>query len=171
MATVLYCVEVPRYGGETLYASGKHAFKEFDETPKQHFSSLKVVYSFDHLYNKLNKAAGIRKTLTEKDRQRAPEVVRPLVRTHSVTDAKALWFTQAEMKCFEGLSQSESQMLGEEIVTLISKPEYVYAHKWEPGDLLVWDNRWMHHSTTSYTYPNERRLMHRVSGEGDEIPF
>jgi alpha-ketoglutarate-dependent taurine dioxygenase len=36
--------------------------------------------------------------------------------------------------------------------------------------LLVWDNRWVHHSTTPYTYADERRLMHRVSGEGDEIP-
>ena len=51
-----------------------------------------------------------------------------------------------------------------------ARPDYVYAHRWRPGDLLVWDNRWMHHSTTPYTYEGQRRLLHRVSGEGDEVP-
>lgn len=92
------------------------------------------------------------------------------MRTHCVTGNNALWFTQSEMKCFVGHSAAASDTLGEEIVATISKPEYVYAHSWQPGDLLIWDNRWMHHSTTAYTYENQRRLLPRVSGEGDEIP-
>ena len=171
VATVLYCVESPKVGGETLYASGKRAWQELDETRKCRYSNLRVLYSFDHLYSKLNKAAGTGKILDENQRKRAPDVIRPLVRTHSVTGEKALWFTQAEMKCFVGLQRAQSELLAEEIVATISKPEYVYTHKWRPGDLLVWDNRWMHHSTTPYTYENERRLLHRVSGEGDEVPF
>jgi alpha-ketoglutarate-dependent taurine dioxygenase len=74
------------------------------------------------------------------------------------------------MACFEGMSTEESQVLGKEIVEAISKPDYVYAHAWQAGDLLIWDNRQMHHSTTPYTYENEIRLMHRISGEGDEVP-
>ena len=154
LATVLYCVESPHLGGETLYASGKRAWEELDDERKRRYSELKVVYSFDHLYNKLNKAAGNGKTLDDNQRKRAPDVVRPLVRTHSVTGKKALWFTQAEMKCFVGLQRAESEILSDEIVAAISKPEYVYSHKWRPGDLLVWDNRWLHHSTTPYTYQN-----------------
>lgn len=171
VATVLYCIESPHHGGETLYASGKRAWEELDDPQKRKYSELKVVYSFDHLYKKLNKAAGTGNTLTEEDRNRTPEVVRPLVRTHSVTGNKALWFTRAEMKHFVGMSEPDSEKLAEELVAVISKPEYVYSHKWRPGDLLIWDNRWMHHSTTPYTYENERRLMHRVSGEGNETPF
>lgn len=171
VATVLYCVEAPQTGGETLYASGKRAWDELEAERKLRYLPLKVVYSFDHLYNTLNKAAGTGMKLDQSQRNRAPDVTRPLVRTHSVTGNKALWFTQAEMKCFVGLGRDESESLAEEIVAAISKPEYVYSHKWKPGDLLVWDNRSMHHSTTPYIYHNECRLMHRVSGEGEEVPF
>ena len=171
VATVIYCIESPNNGGETLYASGNRAWEDLDDKQKQKYSRLEVVYSFEHLYQKLNKAADTGNTLTKEERNRTPDVVRPLVRTHSVTGKKALWFTRAEMKHFVGMSEPDSDKLGEEIVAAISKPEYVYSHKWRPGDLLVWDNRWMHHSTTPYTYENECRLLHRVSGEGNETPF
>ena len=171
VATVLYCVEAPQTGGETLYASGKRAWEELDEDRRKRYSTLNVIYSFEHLYDKLNKAAATGKTLTENDRDRAPDVIRPLVRTHSVTGNKALWFTQAEMKCFVGMGEAESEELAQDVVAQISKPDYVYRHRWQPGDLLVWDNRSMHHSTTPYIYENERRLLHRVSGEGDEVPL
>lgn len=170
VATVLYCLESPSRGGETLFASGKRAWEELPATRQRELESMRVIYSFHHLYAKLHKAAGTGKNLTQDERARSPDVERPLVRTHSVSGNKALWFTQSEMKAFVGLSESDSEKLAAEIVALISKPEYVYAHSWRPGDLLVWDNRWMHHSTTPYTYADERRLMHRVSGEGDEIP-
>ena len=171
VATVLYCLESPRRGGETLFASGKRAWQALPPTRQRELESMRVVYSFQHLYAKLHTAAGTGKTLSDDERTKSPDVERPLIRTHSVTGEKAIWFTQSEMKNFVGLNEDESVALGDEIVSYISRPEYVYAHKWRPGDLLVWDNRWMHHSTTPYTYANERRLMHRVSGEGDEIPY
>jgi taurine dioxygenase len=170
VATVLYCLESPNHGGETLFASGKRAWEELSLKRQIELETVRVLYSFHHLYNKLHKAAGTGKSLTDNERSKSPEVAHPLVRTHSVTGKKALWFTRSEMKQFVGLSESQSAKLATEIVALISKPEYVYSHVWRPGDLLVWDNRWMHHSTTPYTYADERRLMHRVSGEGDEIP-
>ena len=169
VATVIYCLETPSRGGETLFASGRRAWEELPASGQQRFERLKVRYSFEHLHAKLNVATR-GKTLSASERAAAPDVVHPLVRTHCITGNKSLWFTQAEMKCFVGMSQSSSRTLGEEIVAVISKPEYVYAHRWQRSDLLVWDNRWMHHSTTPYTYANERRLLHRVSGEGNEVP-
>ena len=171
VATVLYCLESPQAAGDTLFSSGKRAWNELPATRQQGLAHMQVVYSFEHLYEKLHKAAGTGKHLDDKDRARTPDVTRPLVRTHCVTGDKALWFTESEMKNFVGLSEQESIELGKQLVAIISRPEYVYAHRWLPGDLLVWDNRWMHHSTTPYTYADERRLMHRVSGEGVEIPF
>lgn len=171
VSTVLYCVQAPSKGGETLYASGKRAWNDLPASKKREFENLKVRYSFASLYKKLTTQSDAEKTdLTREEKSRAPEVVHPLVRTHAVTGNKSLWFTQAEMKCFEGMTEEESGALGEEIVGIISRPEYVYAHAWQPGDLVIWDNRQMHHSTTPYTYENEVRLMHRISGEGDEIP-
>ena len=171
VSTVLYCVKAPSQGGETLYASGKRAWDALPEEKQRQYRDLKVRYSFASLYKKLTTDSDAKKTeLTNSEKERAPEVVHPLVRTHPVTGHRALWFTQAEMACFEGMSTEESQVLGKEIVEAISKPDYVYAHAWQPGDLLIWDNRQMHHSTTPYTYENEIRLMHRISGEGDEVP-
>ena len=71
---------------------------------------------------------------------------------------------------FKGLGDDEGRALADEIVAIIAKPEYVYAHAWRPGDLAVWNDRQMHHGTTPYTDTGQRRIMHRVSGEGDEAP-
>lgn len=171
VATVLYCLETPSRGGETLFASGKRAWEELSPTRQRQLESMRVVYSFQTLHAKLHKAAGTGKSLSDDERARSPDFERPLVRTHSVTGQKALWFTASEMKHFVGLNEMESAELAADVVALISKPKYVYTHKWRPGDLLVWDNRWMHHSTTPYTYADQRRLLHRISGEGTEIPF
>ena len=171
VATVLYCMETPSRGGETLFASGRRAWQALSPTRQHQLESMRVVYSFQTLYAKLHAAAGTGKQLNDEERTRSPDFERPLVRTHSVTGQKALWFTQSEMKHVVGMTAAESAALGEEIVALISTPEHVYTHKWLPGDLLVWDNRWIHHSTTPYTYADERRLLHRISGEGTEIPY
>ena len=172
VSTVLYCVAAPGTGGETLYASGKRAWDELPEARKQQLEPLKVRYSYEGLCKKLTSIGDVTKTdLTEDEKSRTPDVVHPLVRTHSVTGHKSLWFTEAEMACFEGMTPEESEALGKKIVGHISKPDYVYAHAWRPGDLAIWDNRQMHHSTTPYTYENEVRLMHRISGEGDERPY
>ena len=170
VATVLYCLETPGRGGETLFASGRRAWEELPASHQRRLAPMKVEYSFRSLHAKLNVAAGTGKTLSTNELARSPDVVHPLVRTHCVTGKKSLWFTQAEMQAFVGLSPADSRSLGEEVVSLISRPEYVYAHRWQPFDLLVWDNRWMHHSTTPYTYAHARRRLHRVSGEGDEVP-
>ena len=171
LATVLYCLETPSRGGETLFASGKRAWQALSPSRQRELESLRVVYSFHRLYSKLHKAAGTGKRLNDEERTHTPELERPLVRTHSVTGEKALWFTESEMKHFVGMNEQESAELATEIVGLISKPAHVYTHKWRPGDLLVWDNRWIHHSTTPYTYADERRLLHRISGKGSEIPY
>lgn len=171
VSTVLYCIKAPSKGGETLYASGRRAWDELDEAKKRQLEGLKVRYSYQSLYKKLTTASAADKTeLTSDEKTRSPEVVHPLVRTHAVTGRKALWFTEAEMACIEGMTPEASAELGQELVGIISKPEYVYAHAWRPGDLLIWDNRQMHHSTTPYTWGEEIRLMHRLSGEGDEVP-
>ena len=170
VATVLYCIEAPESGGETLYASGRRAWDELDDAQQRRFAGIEVVYSYQALYAKLRAASGSGQTLSDDERARSPDVRHPLVRSHAVTGAKALWFTEAEMTRFSGLDEAESRALAGEIVALISKPEYVYAHAWRAGDLAVWDNRQMHHSTTPYTYAGQRRIMHRVSGEGDEVP-
>jgi len=171
VSTVLYCVKTPPKGGETLYASGRRAWDDLPEVRKRQLEHLKVRYSFSSLYKKLTTASAAAKTdLTKDEKNRAPDVIHPLVRTHAVTGRKALWFTEAEMVCFEGMTPEASAELGKELVAILSKPEYVYAHRWQPRDLLIWDNRQMHHSTTPYIWGDEVRLMHRLSGEGDEIP-
>ncbi|MBN35399.1 MAG: hypothetical protein CMM46_11625 [Rhodospirillaceae bacterium] len=171
VSTVLYCVAAPAKGGETLYASGKRAWDDLPDDVKQRLEPLKVRYSFQNLYKKLTTASDAAKTeLDDNEKSQAPDVVHPLVRTHAVTGHKALWFTEAEMACFEGMTREASAELGQEILGYISRPDYVYAHAWKPGDLMIWDNRQMHHSPTPYTYNNEVRLMHRISGEGDEVP-
>ena len=85
VATVLYCLEAPSQGGETLYASGRRAWDDLPDHKKRQFDGIKVRYSFSRLYEKLNKVSGYDKRLDEEQSARAPDVVDPLVRTHAVT--------------------------------------------------------------------------------------
>ena len=123
-ATVVYCMESPARGGETLFASGKRAYQALSPRRRRELESMRVVYSFHRLYAKLHEAAGTGKQLNDEERARTPELERPLVRTHLVTGEKALWFTQSEMVRFVGMSEADSATLASETSAPPSENQY-----------------------------------------------
>ena len=93
-----------------------------------------------------------------------PDVVRPLVRTHPVTGRRAVLLSIEECRNIVSMSEAESRPVVEELMALLTEERRVYRHRWQVGDLIVWDNRCMLHSPTEYTYADERRRMHRIIG-------
>ena len=95
--------------------------------------------------------------------QRALETCEhPLVRTHHETGKRALFSSAAYIKGFVGLEKEESDALLMELYAHQSQPEFVYAHRWQPGMLVMWDNRSVLHAATG-GYDGYDRLLHRTT--------
>jgi taurine dioxygenase len=180
MLSALYSIEVPekngRMYGDTSFASTTAAYEALPEATKKRIAGLKNVHSYRFYRNKNmqaqkeEQARGGRvvqeHVLTEEQLASVPDVETPLVRTHPVTKRKGLFINEAHTSHIVGMSPEESQALLSELYAHIIKPEFVYTHTWQPGDLLMWDNAAVQHKATfDYDLPM-RRLMHRTTVRG-----
>jgi taurine dioxygenase len=101
--------------------------------------------------------------------QQAVTTVHPVVRTHPVTGRRALFVNGNYVSHFDGWTPEESQPLLEYVYAQMARPEYTYRHRWQVGDLVIWDNRCTQHAVVGDTSGAERTL-HRVTIAGD-APF
>ncbi len=147
-ATILYGVEVTEKGGDTLFASLTAAFDNLDEETKARINGKKALQGF---------LQGM--TLREDNR---PDVsfVHPLVQVIPETGRKALVASRLLTFHVEDMDKAASDRLLEKLFDHIERPDNVYAHRWQTGDLIVWDNRATVHGRTDFD-PAERRLLRR----------
>jgi taurine dioxygenase len=111
-----------------------------------------------------------RPKLTKAQLEATPDVAHPIVRTHPATGRKALYVTEGECIGIEGMPDDEGRPLIAELHAHCIRPEFQYRHKWQVGDLLMWDNATaMHLAVCDYALP-ERRLMYRTTVIGG-VPF
>ena len=98
----------------------------------------------------------------------APRAVHPVVRTHPDTGRKALYVCRAFTQHFEGMTSSESRGLLEFLFERSYRPDFTHRHKWEQGDLVMWDNRSLLHYAI-HDHGDSPRLLHRITVQG-EVP-
>jgi taurine dioxygenase len=103
-----------------------------------------------------------------KDPREAPSAVHPVFRTHPDTGRKALYVCRAFTQHFEGMTRSESAGLLDFLFERSVRPDFTHRHRWEPGDLVFWDNRSLLHYAI-HDHGDEPRLLHRVTVLG-EVP-
>ena len=159
MATMLYSIEVPSVGGNTLFANAYAAYETLPAAIKQRIEGRKALNAYDY-----DAAATTRGT---KVREGVPAYWHPTVRTHPATGRKALFVNRLMTVAIEGLSDDEG---GEILNTLFDHQEqrtFVYEHVWRPNDVLLWDNRCTLHARTDFS-DQERRLMRRVAIKGEK---
>jgi taurine dioxygenase len=176
-ASVLYAREVPtphangETAGDTMFASARAAYEALDPAMKKRLDGLKVVYSYTRAYAaKINEGSSSRKPLTEKQRGEVPDVIQPLIRTHPYTRKKIIYVNPAHTFEIVGMPQEEGQQLLNELYAHITKPEFVYRHKWKVGDVLMWDNCVVQHNAVGDYQLPQRRLMHSTRIKGT-APF
>jgi taurine dioxygenase len=162
--TFLYGVETPPVGADTQFCSTRMIYEELSDLDKQKFSQISIIAS--HL-----KLSGIRasegKKVDQLEFDKCPDVVHPLVRTHPISGKKFLYFSAIRASKPLGMSEAE---LGELLASLYAKatrPDNVYAHKWRPKDLVIWDNRGLLHTATAYEKDKYRRICYRMSVIGE----
>lgn len=153
-ATTLYAVQIPSRGGETKFANLYEAYETLPEATKQRIAGLKAGYIYD-VY------ATLRDQVKE-DAENLSNAVHPLVKTHPETGRKSLYLSRLMTRNIVGMDRAESDALLNELFEHAERPQFVYAHEWSVGDLLIWDNRCLNHARNDFP-AEEIRLMRRVT--------
>ena len=158
--TLLYSLEIPTYGGDTLFASGYAAYDTLDPAIKAKLEGRRAL----HFYNygsTIRGKGGIGATA---------QAAHPVFRTHEETGRKAVYVNRLMTQEIEGLPQEESDALLTALFDHSEKPEFVYRHVWKVGDLLLWDNRCSTHARDDFP-SDQRRLMLRTTVQGTVRPY
>lgn len=167
LGSLLYALEVPPTGGDTLYADMFAAYDTLPEATKRRIHGLKAIHRYADRYAKMQEG-GKRPALTKEQLSSVPDVVHPVVRTHPDNGRKALFVNEGFTVGIQGLSEAEGRALLDDLLAHATQDRFVYAHKWRKGDLVFWDNRSTQHRATQYDV-SFVRAMHRTTVEG-QIP-
>ncbi len=161
---------LPESGGDTLWSSGIAAYEALSGPVKQLLSGLQA----EHDVRKSFQEYKYRKTEEEHQRwQQAvaqhPPVQHPVIRTHPVSERKALFVNEGFTTRLLGVSDKESEALLNFLFAHVTRPEFQVRWRWQPNDVAIWDNRVTQHYANADYYP-ARRVMHRATVLGDK-PF
>jgi taurine dioxygenase len=155
-ATMLYAIEIPSKGGNTLFANAYKAYETLPDDIKQQLASRRALnaYTTDTTTRSTNYEGA------------HSSCWHPAVRIHPVTKRKALYVNRLMTREIEGLPREESEALLKMLFGHQEQPQFVYEHVWRPGDILMWDNRCTLHARTDFS-AGERRLLRRVTLIGE----
>ena len=172
MGTMLYAVEVPKRGGDTMFADGIKAFEALSGAMQDLLSSLQVEYNVRHVMRDIADrdnatSAGNRSMPATSDAEVVNATpVHPLVRTHPESGKKGIYFSRGHTIRFAGMTPGESKPLLDWLQSHISQPIFTTRFHWTPGAMAFWDNRCLNHYALN-DYHGERRHMHRLTIAGD----
>ena len=159
---LLHGIEVSRTGGETQFTNMHAVYDALPEALRKQVEGRSALHDFGflHTQHKL-------RPLTDAERSAMPAVWQPMVRRHPVTGRKSLYISPIYNEQVEGMSKEEGRALILELAAFAGRPEFVYSHRWETDDVVMWDNRCTMHQVTAFD-PGERRVMHRTTILGDQ---
>ena len=164
LGSALYAIEVPDTGGDTMFASMYAAHGALSETMKGLLADLEAEHDFRQGYDKYSRHWA--EPVPESAFAARPPVVHPVIRTHPDTGRKCVYVNPGYTTRIIGMNRAESEALLGFLHTHCTRPEFVYRHRWQVGDVVMWDNRSaMHHAIGDYG--DARRYMHRTTVAGD----
>lgn len=156
-ATMLYAMEIPSKGGDTLFANMYKAYEAVPADIKAKIEGRKALNVYDYANVPTQRGT------TSND---APRFAHPVVRTHPATGRKALYINRLMTEYILDMDRAESDAILAQLFDIAENPAWVYEHNWKVGDILMWDNRCTLHARSDFD-ASERRLMRRsvVLGE------
>ena len=165
MGSILYALEIPPSGGDTLFAGMAAAYAALDDDMKARIENLKARHGNAHVFgeeSEYRKAIGDRYTNADQAGQTA---VHPVVLTHPDSGAKGLYVNPGFTLEIVDMEPEAGAALLQQLYDHIQQDRFHYRHKWREGDLAMWDNR----STWHYAlndYQGHRRYLNRITIEG-----
>ena len=163
IGSILYAVELPEFGGDTLFASQAAAYDALSSGLKQTLEGLSAVHSASREYSPQGQSAQKRGSMqvAEADGY-VGEFVHPMVLVHPETGRKALYVNPAFTLRIDGWKTSESKALLDYLFNHCRYEAFTCRFHWEPGSIAFWDNRSVWHFALN-DYPGQRRHMRRVT--------
>jgi taurine dioxygenase len=152
---ILAAQTVPEAGGDTMFANQYAAYESLSPTLRQAVDGLRAVHE-DHV---LAPAYGI-------DDPDARPMVHPVVRTHPETGRRCLFVNSLYTMRFDGMTSAESEGLLSYLTTHSASPDLCYRHHWQPGDVVMWDNRCAQHYAV-HDHGDAERVLYRTTIAGD----
>ena len=165
LATLLYAIDTPTHGGDTLFASTRAAYDALSDGMREMLQGLVGVNSAALKYgggrSKMHSKIGGMQ-VHDTDSAEQYEAEHPVVRTHLDTGHKALFVSRSHTIHFKGMTEAESRPLIEFLQEHQTRPEFTCRVQWAPGTLTVWDNRCTQHFAVN-DYHGQRRRMRRLT--------
>lgn len=156
-ASLLRAVELPPLGGDTLWASSYVAYESLSSSVQRLIDGMTATHS-------VTKSSAHRRPIHDQ----FPPVQHPVVRTHPETGRKGLFVNRIFTVCLDGVTERENEVLLPMLCDTYLQPDIQFRLRWEPGTVVLWDNRsTQHYATFDYSI---RREMRRILLRGDR-PF
>jgi alpha-ketoglutarate-dependent taurine dioxygenase len=170
--TMLYAQKIPDVGGETRVCDTKAAYDDLDAAMKQRLDKLTAT----HLYGSTSGRDGECPTapLTEAQAREVPPTPHPLVRAHTITGERALYGVAGTAMGIKGMQREEAEILIAQLKAHCLQEKYIYKHRYEVGDIAMWDTQMTLHCATPINAPSgtgTERLLWRISIRGKPVVY
>ena len=167
LGSLLHSKEWPAEGGDTLFVNMVAAYEALPDDLKARIDGLSAEHSYLARNLKQQKLNGeLRPGLTAEQAARVPPVVHPVVRVHPESGTRALFVSEGFTTHSIGMPEDESDALLATLSAHSTAPQFQYRHKWQPHDMVFWDNRQTLHLATGCP-PDLRRTLYRTTVQGD----
>lgn len=169
MGSLLRAIEVPPYGGDTLFVSMAQAFDTLSPMMQRFLEGLSACHSSRHVFGAAAQDSEATRSGRLSNAEAATQDVRhPVVIKHPFSGRKCLFVNPVFTTGIEGLSEAESTALLQMLYQHCQQPELQARVRWQAGDITLWDNRATWHKAIN-DYHGFRRYMHRITVEGCKL--
>ena len=160
-ATTLYAVSLPERGGDTQFVDVRAAYDELTENTQQKILRLRSPHVYESSHSPRKMAA-----LSAEERAKIPQTLQPLVIRHPDNGRLALYLNTGRMEGIEGMEPDEAYQLIDKLYAHATQSRYEYRHQWQPGDMVIWDNRSVMHQANADYDPSQYRFLYRIMLKG-----
>jgi taurine dioxygenase len=166
--TFLHALQVPSVAGDTRYANGIAAFEALPSAMQIRIDGMQVLHSRARLFRALFPEAS--EAAQQAEREKMPDVVHPLVRTHPDLGRRGLYLGGEWGSSIQGLDEPDAQALFDNLLKHLTDERFCYRHVWRAGDVLMSDNRCSMHRASEWDEATETRRLHRIILIDDQQP-
>lgn len=167
MGSLLYAREVPPVGGDTMFASMSAAYGALSEGLQDTLRGLRAEHSSRHVFGRREYGESTNNRIGNPEAA-TQDALHPVVIEHPLSGRPCLYVNGGFTLRFQGWTDEESQPLLQYLYRHAARAEFTYRFAWRVGSMAIWDNRAVQHYALN-DYQGERRLMHRVTIEGEKL--